>query len=527
MKKLFFTLSMLMACSTVFYAQDFIKNPCGFQDAIYNISKFDTSLLHDYSDWKQQLIEKASQRITDDFGDTVYTVQVVVHIVYLNDNKYENIPDDIIRSQIDALNRDFNLMNADSVNLRDYFIPFRGNAKIKFELAKFAPNGAPTTGITRTKGNLGTLPGWIATDLLETDPGLASVLTLLQVEPLKSDFNILTGGSVGKPSWNTKKYLNIWVCDMNYSKRKCPTCLNLKPGSGTLLGLAYPPPNIPHWITTLLAPVDIPPLYRQGDTIRIDGSLDRGAQNDGVVIDFRAFGQNNWYSRDSASQRFRDYYSMGRTPIHEVGHYLGLRHTWGDSVSTTIGGLQITAPAGCSLDDFIEDTPNEQTAFANSIHDVNHPCDTSVNTCNTPYLGADYPDMFENYMDYSTDICYNLFTKQQVDFMRFILTSRRANIIIKKETDIATAINHPRMKEVGISVYPNPVSNTLNIHLNNQRNTVIHADIIDVTGKIISSDIIPVNTINYSFNTTSLASGMYILKLYNNDFTTTQKFNKN
>jgi hypothetical protein len=35
--------------------------------------------------------------------DSVYTVQVVVHVVYLNNNKYENIPDSIIQSQIDAL----------------------------------------------------------------------------------------------------------------------------------------------------------------------------------------------------------------------------------------------------------------------------------------------------------------------------------------------------------------------------------------------------------------------------------------
>ena len=41
--------------------------------------------------------------------DTTYTIQVVVHVVYLNNNKYENVPDVIIQSQIDALNRDYNL----------------------------------------------------------------------------------------------------------------------------------------------------------------------------------------------------------------------------------------------------------------------------------------------------------------------------------------------------------------------------------------------------------------------------------
>ncbi|MEZ5054088.1 MAG: hypothetical protein R2807_04875 [Chitinophagales bacterium] len=53
----------------------------------------------------------------------------MVHVVYLNNNKYENVPDNTIQSQIDALNRDFNLLNPDSINLRPFFIPFRGNAK--------------------------------------------------------------------------------------------------------------------------------------------------------------------------------------------------------------------------------------------------------------------------------------------------------------------------------------------------------------------------------------------------------------
>ena len=109
------------------------------------------------SDYIKYLQDIASNRISNPDtlranSDTIYTVQVVVHVVYLNDNKYENIPDDIIQSQIDALNRDYNLLNDDTVNLRPFFKPFQGKAKIKFELAKKTPGGQVTTGITRTKG---------------------------------------------------------------------------------------------------------------------------------------------------------------------------------------------------------------------------------------------------------------------------------------------------------------------------------------------------------------------------------------
>ena len=145
--------------------------------------------------------------------DSVYTVQVVVHVVYLNDNKYENIPDDIVRSQIDALNRDYNLANEDTVNLRPFFKPFQGNARIKFELATKTPSGAPTNGITRTKGQLGSLTGW--------SPLSNPLLYALNIEAVKSDY--LPGvDSKGKSSWNTAKYINIWVCDLNVDKRTDP-----------------------------------------------------------------------------------------------------------------------------------------------------------------------------------------------------------------------------------------------------------------------------------------------------------------
>ncbi len=424
--------------------------------------------------------------------DTVYTVQVVVHVVYLNNNKYENIPDNIIQSQIDALNRDFNLLNADTVNLRPIFKPFQGKAKIKFELTKINPSNRVTTGITRTQGNLGNLAGW--------DPISTLLWTALGIEPLKEDF-FLFAGSTGKSPWPAKKYLNIYVCDLNYGNRKCRTCLTLCDTCGALGGFAYPPSNATNWGAL---------------------ALDHG-KNDGIVIDFRFFGQNNWYAQDSTSQRFRDFYSKGRTTVHEAGHYFGLQHTWGNVLP--LPGFD----DGCAIDDFIDDTPEEKQAFANNlVRGTLNPCDTSVNTCSKNYLGKDWPDMYEDYMDYSTDLCYNLFTKQQVNLMRFNLLTRRKDLIIKRELipTIPTAIRNTKLNDAGISIYPNPASEILTIHFDRVLNNDVFVDVVDITGKIVSTSIINQHTFDSFVDIKSLASGVYLIKLSNEDFSSTAKFIK-
>ena len=491
MKKIsafFFFLSYLLFISK---SQEIVKR-CAIDDIHVQTLQNNPSLLDAY---RLEIENGINNIVTYDSTlantDTIYTIKVVVHVVYLNNNKYENIPDDIIQSQIDALNRDYNSLNADTANLRDYFIPFRGNAKIKFELAKTAPNGATTTGITRTQGNLGNLPGW--------DPISTLIWTALGIEPLKEDFFLFTG-STGKSPWPAKNYLNLYVCDLNYGNRKCRTCLTLCDTCGALGGFAYPPSNAINW----------GPL-----------ALDRG-KNDGIVIDFRFFGENNWYARDSTSQRFRDFYSHGRTTVHEVGHYLGLQHSWGN----VIPGL---TPDGCSVDDFIDDTPEEATAFANNIpRGTLDPCDSTVNTCTKNYLGRDWPDMFENYMDYSTDLCYNLFTKQQVNLMRYNLLTRRKDLIVKRELEptLPTAIKNPKYKNIDLSFYPNPVTTTLTIHNNKPSLKNIQVQVSDITGKVIVNDWMNKGNADYFLNVQDLSSGIYFVRLFNDELSVVEKFIK-
>ena len=82
-------------------------------------------------------------------NDTVYTVQVVFHILHKESDPYQNLSDELVYSQLDALNRDFNMRNADTSDTRPIFKGIAANARIEFVLAKRSPNGSCSDGIIR------------------------------------------------------------------------------------------------------------------------------------------------------------------------------------------------------------------------------------------------------------------------------------------------------------------------------------------------------------------------------------------
>jgi hypothetical protein len=107
-------------------------------------------------------------------------------------------------------------------------------------------------------------------------------------------------------------------------------------------------------------------------------------QSDGVVILYSAFGSRNKYPGGT----YISSYDLGRTATHEVGHWLNLRHIWGDD-----GG-------SCAGSDLVGDTPNQG--------DLNFGCPTWPHvSCNNS------GDMSMNYMDYTDDACMYMFTEGQ------------------------------------------------------------------------------------------------------------------
>jgi hypothetical protein len=120
------------------------------------------------------------------------------------------------------------------------------------------------------------------------------------------------------------------------------------------------------------------------------------AASDGVVVNYQAFGTTG-----TAKAPF----NKGRTATHEVGHYLNLRHIWGDTPD-------------CSGSDMVADTPN---AAGPNFGSPTFP----VITCNNGPNG----DMFMNYMDYTDDAAMFMFTAQQVIRMRTALDTARRGLI--------------------------------------------------------------------------------------------------
>ena len=111
------------------------------------------------------------------------------------------------------------------------------------------------------------------------------------------------------------------------------------------------------------------------------------ASTDGVVMNFQAYG--------TAGTPFP--YNEGKVVSHEVGHWLGLRHIWGDG--------------GCFLDDYCDDTPNANGARWSS----------ALLGCPTDDECGEGLRPVDNYMDYSNDPCKNTFTQEQKVRMRTVM----------------------------------------------------------------------------------------------------------
>jgi hypothetical protein len=254
----------------------------------------------------------------------------------------------------------------------------------------------------------------------------------------------------GKDAWPADKYLNIWVCEMI-------------PG---LLGYAQFPGGDP--------------------------------ATDGVVIAYTAFGDIGTVVAPSL---------LGETTTHEVGHWLGLFHIWGDDSDCTTGS------------DSIADTPNANAASSSD-------CNVTLNSCanEDPFWGAfDPPDMVQNYMDYSHDSCMNMFTEGQkarmysflyADPVRFGLFSSNGGCNGVGIAETATFDHY-------FSVYPNPTDGMVNVNYFGTGSAAMTIDILDITGKIVGS--YTTNAYSYLIDLSHLPAGIYTMKITGAEGTATKK----
>ncbi|MCS6820713.1 MAG: IPT/TIG domain-containing protein [Microscillaceae bacterium] len=240
-----------------------------------------------------------------------------------------------------------------------------------------------------------------------------------------SNWSTAQVNSILKPNtiWDPSKYYNMWVVQFS---------------DASLLGFAQFPnyngiPGIP-----------TPP----------------GPNTDGLTMGYQFFGSN--FTGDGTFSALIAPFDRGRTTTHEVGHGFGLRHIWGD-----VNSCNDSDPY--NQGDFCADTP-----VSNSANFTGSPCTAgSVNKCPAggvpvpPYPpgSSDLPDMFQNYMDYSDDVCMNLFTLDQKDRMRVVLRNAPNRASLIEPTNIANVVGTipPRPTFTAFSPVSGPVGTVVTL----------------------------------------------------------------
>ena len=307
----------------------------------------------------------------------VYTIPIVFHVIHKGESvgTGTNISSAQIQSSVDALNRDYRRTSANGGVAQ-------GNGpdtEIQFCLAGVDPNGNPHSGINRVNGT--SVAGYAANGINACQSGCNDVA-------IKALSN-----------WDNRYYLNIWVVSEINGNGADVANPNVNNNfTGGTMGYAYTP------VSPITAISNIDGVVAVNLAVGNDPTVTFGTNG---TLGYRLW----WASR------------LNRTITHEVGHYLSLLHTFGNSCSESNCNTQ---------GDQICDTPPT----------------TQNNGCSSPCPGA----QVENYMDYTDDDCQDQFTAGQTTNMRAVLTGVRSALVATNNCGSSTSNDY----DAGISavLYP-------------------------------------------------------------------------
>jgi Pregnancy-associated plasma protein-A/Secretion system C-terminal sorting domain len=347
-----------------------------------------------------EAIEKFTQQhpgniIAGRIENNVIRIPVVVHILYHTTS--EKVTDEQVKAQLAMLNKCFRRQNADTVNTPAVFKPLAADCEIEFQLATSDPRMRNTNGIIRK---------------------------YTPVTKWTNDDKMKFSSEMGDDAWDTKNYLNIWVCRL--------------------------------------------------DKFAGYSSFPGAEENvDGLVLGLQV-------ASDPSN----------KTIAHEVGHWLNLKHIWGDDY--------------CG-DDGVSDTP-KQASYTPG-------CPTTIRiTCGNGPNG----DMYMNYMDFTEDACTNMFTQGQKARMRALFLPGGARYAILS----SKGLNPPLIYEIPLPeedpkwleprFYPNPATNEINIDLSYDVRWIGKVfQVTNLQGQTMMT--VVVTSRLQKINISHLAPGMYFL----------------
>jgi hypothetical protein len=254
----------------------------------------------------------------------------------------------------------------------------------------------------------------------------------------------------GDDAWDATQYLNLWVCNL---------------GQGLLGYAQFPGGN---------------------------------AKTDGVVILYSAFGNTGVVNPP---------YDKGRTATHEIGHWLNLRHIWGDD------------NGACTGSDLVDDTPNQGN--------YNFGCPSFPHkSCSNGPNG----DMFMNYMDYTDDACMYMFTNGQRDRSYAVLQPGGARYSVTQSgkcggmlTKTSTYVLSSLATNNTAKIYPQPAVTYVMIELKSNWKGKTTVTILNEMGAVVSVKQVNADSKIFRLDVNALTNGFYYVRLNNNREVITQK----
>jgi hypothetical protein len=238
----------------------------------------------------------------------------------------------------------------------------------------------------------------------------------------------------GHDAWDRNKFINFWICDLGSS----------------LLGYGQFP----------------------GGT----------AATDGVVCHYKYLHKDGGCGAGN--------YNLGRTTVHELGHFFNLQHIWGD--------------ANCG-DDQVSDTPTQQTS------NYGKPTFPHVTCSNGPN-----GDMFMNYMDYVDDASMVMFSAgQKARIIAALNTSTRSGLKTSGATYCVSTGMNDYVLYSNVTIYPNPSTGDVFLNLDNANVTSADIVIYNTVGEAVLQKKISVPTSGkeIKLNMGDKPEGVYLFRM--------------